>query len=80
MARSIYITSAEGNTGKSTIALGVLDTLLHSVERVGVFRPIARSKRKPDYVLELLLNHLQAGSPAGTNPAAQPAQIGRAHL
>lgn len=73
MARSIYITSAEGNTGKSTIALGVLDTLLHSVERVGVFRPVARSKRKPDYVLELLLNHLQAGSPAGTNPAAQPA-------
>ncbi|WEO77933.1 phosphate acetyltransferase [Cryobacterium sp. SO2] len=73
MARSIYITSAEGNTGKSTIALGVLDTLLHSIERVGVFRPIARSKHKPDYVLELLLNHLQAGKPAGTNPATQPA-------
>jgi phosphate acetyltransferase len=73
VARSIYITSAEGNTGKSTIALGVLDTLLHSIERVGVFRPIARSKHKPDYVLELLLNHLQAGMPAGTNPAPQPA-------
>jgi phosphate acetyltransferase len=73
VARSIYITSAEGNTGKSTIALGVLDTLLHSIERVGVFRPIARSKHKPDYVLELLLNHLQAGKPAGTNPSTQPA-------
>lgn len=57
MARSLYITSAEGNTGKSTIALGVLDTLLRSIERVGVFRPIARSTVERDYVLELLLDH-----------------------
>lgn len=57
MARSIYITSAEGNTGKSTIALGVLDTLTRSIERVGVFRPIARSTAERDYVLELLLDH-----------------------
>ena len=55
MARSIYITSAEGHSGKSSIALGVLDTLLRSVERVGVFRPVARSTVEPDYVLELLL-------------------------
>ena len=57
MARGIYITSAEGNTGKSTIALGVLATLTHSVEKVGVFRPIARSTTEPDYVLDLLLQH-----------------------
>ncbi len=57
MARSIYITSAEGNTGKSTIALGVLDTLTRSIERVGVFRPVARSTTERDYVLELLLAH-----------------------
>lgn len=57
MARSIYIVSAEGNTGKSTIALGVLDTLVRSIERVGVFRPIARSTTERDYVLELLLKH-----------------------
>ena len=55
MARSIYITSAEGHSGKSSIALGVLDTLLRSIERVGVFRPVARSTDEPDYVLELLL-------------------------
>jgi phosphate acetyltransferase len=53
----IYITSAEGHTGKSTIALGVLDTLSHEVGRVGVFRPVARSTSEPDYVLELLLAH-----------------------
>jgi phosphate acetyltransferase len=69
MARSIYLTSAEGNSGKSSIALGVLDTLVHHTERVGVFRPVARgtstststSTAAPDgerdYVLELLLAH-----------------------
>ena len=57
MARSIYITSAEGDTGKSTIALGVLDLLTRSVQRVGVFRPVARSTDQRDYVLELLLAH-----------------------
>ncbi|GGE98496.1 phosphate acetyltransferase [Mycetocola zhadangensis] len=57
MAQSIYITSAEGQTGKSTIALGTLDTLSHEVERVGVFRPIARSTEERDYVVELLRNH-----------------------
>ncbi|MBF4620636.1 phosphate acetyltransferase [Clavibacter sp. VKM Ac-2542] len=57
MARSIYITSAEGHSGKSTVALGVLDTLTHQIQRVGVFRPIARSIEEPDYVLQALLAH-----------------------
>ena len=57
MARSIYITSAEGHSGKSTIALGVLDALMRATPRVGVFRPVARSSAERDYVLELLLAH-----------------------
>ncbi|MDM4762513.1 phosphate acetyltransferase [Galbitalea sp. SE-J8] len=57
MARSIYISSAEGHSGKSSIALGVLDLLSHEVGRVGVFRPIARSTDERDYVLDLLLQH-----------------------
>lgn len=57
VARSIYITSAEGSTGKSTVALGVLDTLTRSIEKVGVFRPIARSSVERDYVLDLMLDH-----------------------
>ncbi|NYF17615.1 phosphate acetyltransferase [Microbacterium sp. AK009] len=57
MAQSIYITSAEGHSGKSTIALGVLDALSHAASRVGVFRTIARSTIEPDYVLEMLLDH-----------------------
>jgi phosphate acetyltransferase len=57
MSQSIYVASAEGHSGKSTIALGVLDTLCHSLQRVGVFRPIARSVAERDYVLEMLLQH-----------------------
>lgn len=57
VARSIYITSAEGHTGKSTIALGVLDALMRVSPRVGVFRPIARSSHERDYVLDLMLAH-----------------------
>ncbi|WP_439591886.1 phosphate acetyltransferase [Microbacterium sp.] len=57
MAQSIFITSAEGHSGKSTIALGVLDTLSRATPRVGVFRAIARSTTERDYVLEMLLDH-----------------------
>jgi len=57
VARSIYITSVEGHTGKSTVALGMLDTLSHQTRRVGVFRPVARSSDSRDYVLEMLLAH-----------------------
>ncbi|WP_069386993.1 phosphate acetyltransferase [Cellulosimicrobium cellulans] len=58
-ARSIYIASPEGETGKSTIALGVLDLLARKVQRVGVFRPVTRAAGPDvqDYVLELLLAH-----------------------
>ena len=57
MAQSIFITSAEGHSGKSTVALGVLDALSHATPRVGVFRAIARSTVERDYVLEMLLAH-----------------------
>ncbi|MFC8734629.1 phosphate acetyltransferase [Luteimicrobium sp. NPDC057192] len=58
--RSVYITSPEGETGKSTVALGVLELLQRRFRRVGVFRPVARSAQANprsgrDYVLELLL-------------------------
>ncbi|MBN9225521.1 MAG: phosphate acetyltransferase [Microbacterium sp. SCN 70-27] len=58
MAQSIYITSTEGLSGKSTIVLGVIDALTRSIPRVGVFRSIARSTEERDYVLEMLLDHV----------------------
>jgi phosphate acetyltransferase len=59
----IYITSPEGDTGKSTIALGVLHRLAASVAKVGVFRPITRLDEDRDYILDLLLPHATAGLP-----------------
>ncbi|GAA1638532.1 phosphate acetyltransferase [Microbacterium flavum] len=58
MAQSIYITSTEGLSGKSTIVLGVLDALSRTTPRVGVFRAIARSALERDYVLEMLLHNI----------------------
>ncbi|GAA3034420.1 phosphate acetyltransferase [Microbacterium dextranolyticum] len=58
MAQSIYITSTEGLSGKSTIVLGAIDALSRSIPRVGVFRSIARSTSERDYVLEMLLDHV----------------------
>ncbi|WP_068278662.1 phosphate acetyltransferase [Aldersonia kunmingensis] len=57
---SVYIAAPEGDTGKSTVALGVLQMLCTHAARVGVFRPIARSADKPDFVVELLLAHVTA--------------------
>jgi len=58
--RAIYIASPEGETGKSTIALGLMHRLSAKVPRVGVFRPIAR-REDSDYILELLLAQSNAG-------------------
>ena len=52
---AIYIASPEGDTGKSTIALGVLHRLAATVAKVGVFRPITRLGEDRDYILDLLL-------------------------
>jgi phosphate acetyltransferase len=40
MSRSVYIASPEGLTGKSAVALGLLDALTREVGSVGVFRPL----------------------------------------
>jgi phosphate acetyltransferase len=59
MGSSVYVASMEGYTGKSTVALGLLEQLSRRVERVGVFRPVVRSgaSGERDYVLELLVSH-----------------------
>jgi phosphate acetyltransferase len=56
MPQTIYLASAEGHTGKSAVAVGLLTTLARRVGRVGVFRPVSRSSAG-DYVLDLLLEH-----------------------
>lgn len=55
MARSIFVASPEGYTGKSSVALGLVDLFVGRVTKVGVFRPVARTDQGRDSVLELLL-------------------------
>ena len=54
VTRSVYVAAPEGHTGKSVIALGVLDTILREVESVGVFRPLVRAGER-DGILEMML-------------------------
>jgi phosphate acetyltransferase len=61
MPGSIYITSAEGHTGKSMIALGLLDALQQQGRNVGIFRPVSRSHAEADGVLQMLLRKLNPG-------------------
>jgi phosphate acetyltransferase len=54
---SVYVASVEGYTGKSTVALGLLEQLSRRVGRVGVYRPVVRADHGRDYVLDLLTSH-----------------------
>jgi phosphate acetyltransferase len=55
VARSIYVASLEPFSGKSLVALGLVDLFARQVERTGVFRPITRSPSGDDHVVDLLL-------------------------
>ena len=55
MTRSVYVASPEGKTGKSTIALGLVDMLSREVGSVGVFRPLVNAHRR-DVIIDVLLS------------------------
>src|SRR6195952_2763310 len=55
MSRSVYIASPEGESGKSTVALGLLYLLSRHVGRVGIFRPVTESSETTDRGVELLI-------------------------
>ena len=57
MSRSVYVASPEGNSGKSTVAFGLLDQMTRTVARVGVYRPVTKSYTERDGVVDLLLSH-----------------------
>ena len=57
MVTSIYIAGTEAQSGKSAVAVGLLDQLSRRAGRVGVYRPIVRSGA-PDELLLTLLSQL----------------------
>ena len=58
MTRSVYVASPEGNTGKSAVALGLVDALTREVGSVGIFRPLTTvgAAGETDLVVDLLVN------------------------
>jgi len=57
MSRSAYIASPEGQSGKSSVALGLVDLLSRRVGRVGVFRPVVESIDVRDPIIEMMIGH-----------------------
>ena len=55
MKSTLYLAAPEGLTGKSMVAVGVMDALQREVSSVGVFRPIVNAGRR-DEVLEVLVS------------------------
>jgi phosphate acetyltransferase len=59
VGRSVYVASPEGLTGKSAVALGLLDALTREVGSVGVFRPLTTADSGGDdidLIVDLLVN------------------------
>ena len=54
MARTVYVAALEPGTGKSVVALGVMEMLAGRVDRVGFFRPVIADRSAPDRLTELM--------------------------
>jgi phosphate acetyltransferase len=52
----VYVASPEGQTGKSAVALGLLDALTREVGSVGVFRPLTNTASGNDLIVDLLVS------------------------
>jgi phosphate acetyltransferase len=59
MARTVYVAALEPDTGKSVVALGVMELLAGRVGRVGFFRPIVGDSSGPDRLVELVRERYQ---------------------
>jgi phosphate acetyltransferase len=61
LARNLYITAMEPQSGKSVVALGLMELLSTRVERPGFFRPIVTSE--PDPAIELIRRRYRLDAP-----------------
>jgi phosphate acetyltransferase len=72
--RNLYVTAMEPESGKSIVALGLMELLSRRVERLGFFRPIV--PEEPDPQLELMRSRYDAATAraltSGEASAAEP--------
>ncbi|MDJ0600290.1 MAG: phosphate acetyltransferase [Crocosphaera sp.] len=61
MTNSIYISTIEPRSGKSLIALGIIELILRKTTKVGFFRPIIQDPidNKPDKHIDLILSYFK---------------------
>lgn len=62
MAQNLYITGMESGSGKSIVALGVMETLAGRARAAGFFRPIVPSGEERDSQIELLRRRYGLGT------------------
>ncbi|MFZ0529639.1 MAG: phosphate acetyltransferase [Propionicimonas sp.] len=54
MSNSIYVAAPEGFTGKSMVAVGMIEALTRTVTSVGVFRPVVRANAEDEILTTLV--------------------------
>ncbi|MEA5508310.1 phosphate acetyltransferase [Crocosphaera sp. UHCC 0190] len=61
MTNSLYISTIEPRSGKSLIALGIMELILRKTTKVGFFRPIIQDPidDQPDKHIDLILSHFK---------------------
>ncbi|HOU22527.1 MAG TPA: AAA family ATPase, partial [Kiritimatiellia bacterium] len=66
MSRNVYIAATESSSGKSAIALGVMEMMVKKVGHVGFFRPIIAAPRggeEQDNDIALITSHFRLDIP-----------------
>ena len=59
MANSLYIAAVAPGSGKSVVALGVMEMLSRRIRRLGYFRPVVPSSKEPDNNIRLIKSRYQ---------------------
>lgn len=61
MTKTIFIASAEPYSGKSIIALGLVDMLLGKAQRIGYFKPVIKNdpREGKDFHIKTIIDHFQ---------------------
>ncbi len=54
MAQGIYVASAEAQTDKAIVVLGMMELLWHQTQKVGFFRPIIKDEQDRDPMIHLV--------------------------
>ncbi|MBU0734304.1 MAG: phosphate acetyltransferase [Proteobacteria bacterium] len=57
MSDNLYITSTEARSGKSAVALGIMEMLLRKINKVAFFRPIIQDVSEPDDHIHLISSY-----------------------